>query len=211
VAGQSASRAARRHSLGQHFLESESLVGRLVADAHIAADERVVDLGAGSGRLTDALARKAAHVLAVELDPLLVAQLGRRFAATPNVSVHLADALEFPLPATPFRVFANAPWNRTADLLHRLLDNPSSALTRADLVLQWQVARARAEGDDLLGEIWAPWWEFRRGRRIPAAFFRPTPHVDAAVLTITRRLPPRLPPGEFATHEARVRRRGTRP
>ncbi len=122
------------------------------------------------------------------------------------MSVHLADALEFPLPATPFRVFANPPWNRTADVLHRLLDNPSSALTRADLVLQWQVARSRAQGDDLLGAIWAPWWEFGRGRRIPAAFLRPAPHVDAAVLTITRRDPPRLPPGDFAAHEASLRR-----
>jgi 23S rRNA (adenine-N6)-dimethyltransferase len=158
-----------------------------VADAGIEPNECVVDLGAGSGQLTAALARRAAHVLAVEVDPQLVARLAGRFATTSNVSVHHADGLEFPLPATPFRVFANPPWNLTSAILHRLLDDPGSALTRADLVLQWQVARARAEGNDLLGATWAPRWEFRRARRIPAAFFRPAPSVDAAVLTITRR------------------------
>jgi 16S rRNA A1518/A1519 N6-dimethyltransferase RsmA/KsgA/DIM1 with predicted DNA glycosylase/AP lyase activity len=99
-------------------------------------------------------------------------------------------------------VFANPPFNRTSAILHQLLDDPAGGLVRADLVVQWQVARALARagdehGVDLVGASWAPWWTFRRGRRLPATLFRPAPSVDAAVLTVTRREPPELP-GEAA-------------
>ena len=80
---------------------------------------------------------------------------------------------------------------------------------RADLVVQWQVARHRArvgEGRsaDLLGAIWAPWWTFARGRRLPAAGFHPRPGVDAAVLVITARPSPLLAPADFARYTAFV-------
>ena len=58
---------------------------------------------------------------------------------------------------------------------------------------------------DLLGAVWAPWWRFSRGRRIPAALFKPRPSVDAAVLVVTRRDPPELPTGDFAAYAAAVR------
>jgi 23S rRNA (adenine-N6)-dimethyltransferase len=205
VAGHPSTRRARRHSLGQHFLESEALVARLLADAEVAPDDTVVDLGAGRGALTAALARRAGSVIAVELDPDLVTTLAARFRSGQNVVVLQADARDVALPRTPYRVLANPPWSCTADVLHRLLDDVDGGLARADLVLQWQVARARVAGDDMLGAIWSPWWCFARGRRIPAALFRPAPSVDAGVLVITRREPPRLPVTEFAQYAEFVR------
>ena len=79
--------------------------------------------------------------------------------------------------------------------MRRLFDNPDSALVRADLVVQWDVAQKRAAAPPtaLLSTTWAPWWEFHLGQRIPGNSFRPVPSVDAAVLTVTRRNPPLLP------------------
>ncbi len=139
-----------------------------------------------------------ARVLAIEVDPALAAGLTRRFATTNAVTVFECDAIDFPLPATPFRVFANPPFNRTSAILHRLLDDPAGGMVRADLVVQWQVARALAQAGehsptDLVGACWAPWWCLRRARRLPAKLFRPAPSVDAAVLTVTRREPSLLP------------------
>jgi len=169
----------------------------------------VVEFGAGTGVLTDALARQAAHVVAVELDPTLVAHLARRFAAAPSVTVLPADAASVALPVTPYRVVANLPFNQTAAILRRLLDVPHSSLVRADLVVQWQVARARANASDgppvdLLGATWGPWWCFARGRRLPAALFRPAPAVDAAVLTITRQPAVLLPTDDHRAYAAFV-------
>jgi len=186
------SRTARSASLGQHFLGSERLAAQLVADAGVGAGERVVDLGAGTGLITAALAARGAHVLAIELDPKLSARLAARFAHTPNVTVLTADVRDVPLPRNPFRVVANPPFGHTSAILRRLLDDPDGGLVRADLVVQWQVARHRARVSDgvltdQLGERWAPRWRFARGRRIPAALFRPRPSVDAAVLVVTRK------------------------
>ena len=66
-------------------------------------------------------------------------------------------------------------------------------MARADLILQWEVARKRASGPPatLLSTIWAPWWEFELGVRVLR--FRPVPRVDGGVLTIVRRVPAHLP------------------
>ncbi|HYV60433.1 MAG TPA: rRNA adenine N(6)-methyltransferase family protein [Acidimicrobiia bacterium] len=190
-------RRGRRH-FGQHFLGSARLAAQLVADAGVVDDDRVVELGAGRGILTEALAARAANVLAVELDSQLVRGLARRFAGVGNVVVLRADARDVPLPANRYRIVANLPFGVTAAVLRRLLDAPTCGLERADLVVQWQVARERVRvGDrppsDLVGAQWGPWWEFRRGRRLPAGSFRPRPSVDAAVLVVARRDPPLLP------------------
>jgi len=199
----------RSRRLGQHFLGSQRLATQLVADAGVDRAHRVVDLGAGTGALTHALAATGASVLAVELDDELARGLAVRFAGAPNVIVLRADVCDVPLPVTPFRVVANPPFGHTAAVLRRVLDRPAGGLERADLVVQWQVARHRARVDtgepaDLLGATWGPWWHFARGRRLPAACFRPRPSVDAAVLVVTRRDPPLVDAEQFAHYAAFV-------
>jgi 23S rRNA (adenine-N6)-dimethyltransferase len=182
----------------------------LVDDAGITASDQVVDIGAGTGTLTAALAARGASVLAVEVDPKLTARLACRFADASNVAVFQCDVLGFPLPVTPYRVVANLPFSRTAGILHHLLDDPAGGLVRADLIVQWQVARAlaRAGGGqplDLVSTQWSPWWAFRRTRRLPAALSRPAPSVDAAVVSVTRREPPMLPAEQAPEFRAYVR------
>jgi 23S rRNA (adenine-N6)-dimethyltransferase len=208
VPGRASTDRSRR--LGQHFLGSQQLAARLVADAGVHDGDRVVDLGAGTGVLTTALARKAASVLAIELDASLADRLATRFSATPNVVVLHADVRDVPLPSTPYRVVANPPFGRTAAILHRLLDHPDGGLVRADLVVQWQVARHRVRAQagpplDLLGATWAPWWRFTRGRRLPASSFNPRPAVDAAVLEISRRERPVVAVEDFERYATFVR------
>ncbi len=174
----------------------------------------MVEFGAGTGTLTAALADRGARILAIEVDPALAAGLAQRFAHANAVTVFECDATEFPLPASLYRVFANPPFNRTSAILHRLLDHPAGGLVRADLVVQWQVARALAQAGeklpiDLVGASWAPWWCFRRARRLPAKLFRPAPSVDAAVLTVTRRQPSLLPVGTAPQFMRFVRERFT--
>ncbi|MGH9014251.1 MAG: ribosomal RNA small subunit methyltransferase A [Acidimicrobiia bacterium] len=209
------SRAAGRRTVGggraQHFLASTRLAAALVDRAGVMARDRVVELGAGTGVLTAPLADRAGLVMAIELDAALVARLKSRLAGAGNVLVLHGDALETPLPANPYRVIANLPFSRTTAILHRLLDDPSGSLVRADVIVQWQVARARAKSDfapptDLLAVIWGPWWRFRRGRRLPASSFRPPPSVDAAVLVAIRRTPPLVAVEDHTRYATFVRR-----
>jgi 23S rRNA (adenine-N6)-dimethyltransferase len=211
VSGRARPPRVRGVRLGQHFLAEPSVAQRVVDDADLSRSDRVVDLGAGTGALTRAIAMRAGQVLAVELDGVLAAQLAGDLAGLPNVCVIEADLTTVPLPRSDYRVVANIPFDRTSAVLHRLLDDPCGALVRADLVVQWQVARARVRAEDgnpdLVGVAWAPWWTFARGRRLPRTLFRPAPSVGAAVLVVRRRERALLPPGEARSFAEFVRRR----
>jgi 23S rRNA (adenine-N6)-dimethyltransferase len=201
-------RDERRRRLGQNFLTPE-VARTLVSDARFQAGDLVVEIGAGLGSCTFALARHVDRVVALEADPVLAGQLRRavdRRGAT-NVRVLDVDALRYQFRRRPFRVFGSLPFGLTTALMRHLFDDPSSALVRADLVVQWDVARKRSAvpPTTLLSTTWAPWWEFHLGRRIPARAFRPEPAVDAAVLTVTRRAPPLLPVELAAGYGAFVR------
>lgn len=190
-------RDQRRRRLGQNFLRAEA-ADRFVADAGIEPGELVVDVGAGSGVLTRALVSRGAEVIAVEVDPAWVAKL-QDLARHPDgggrIHVVQRDVLGVRLPRRPFRVIGCLPFGSTTAILSRLLDRPEIPLQRADLILQWEVARKRAASPPttLLSTTWAPWWEFRLGRRVPARDFRPVPRVDGGVLVVTRRRPALLP------------------
>jgi 23S rRNA (adenine-N6)-dimethyltransferase len=189
VAGRRAGRARPDRAASQHFLRSAALATELVRDAGVGPDELVLDLGAGSGRLTSALAGRARRVVAVELDPRWAASLRGRW---PNVDVVEGDATLVPLPAEPFRVVANVPFDRTTGILRRLLDDPRTPLVRADLVVEWAVALKRASPwpSTLNGVLWGAWYRFALVRRLPPTAFDPPPSVAAGVLAIERRAVP---------------------
>ena len=152
----------------------------------------MVDLGAGTGRLTAELARAAGRVIAVELDHSLAARLHGRW---PNVQVFEADAREVELPREPFRVVANLPFAGTNEILRHLLDDPRVPLVRADLVVEWGVAvkRALPWPSTVNGVVWGACYSTRVARRLPRSAFAPPPSVDAAVLVFERRPAPLVP------------------
>jgi 23S rRNA (adenine-N6)-dimethyltransferase len=200
-----ARRAARR-GLDQHFLRSRRLAAELVRSAGVTGDDLVLEIGAGSGRLTAELARVAGQVIAVELDAGLAHELRARVAG--NVTVVEAHALRFQLPDEPFRVVANLPFGQTTSILRHLLDDPSVPLERADLVVEWGYALKRAAvwPSTLLGAAWGAWWTFRIDRRLAAVCFEPKPSVDAGVLVVGRRDPPLVPVSEGRAYAEFVRR-----
>ena len=150
----------------------------------------VVEFGAGYGRLTEQLARRAGEVIAIELDTRLAARLANRFRGNANVRVVHGDALAVPLPRKQaFRVVANPPFHLTAGLLHRLLDDPGLPLLRADLVLGWGAALALTGvfGPAHKARPWQHRHEFLLLRRFAAARFDPPPATDAALVSIRLR------------------------
>ena len=158
----------------------------------------MLDLGAGGGALTRALADAGARVRAVELDPAALRQLQRRFGGDPRVDVVEGDATVLPLQDEPFAVVANLPFAAGTTILRRLLGDPRVPLTQLDAIVEWGLAAKRTAvwPSTLLGCSWGAWYELSVARRVPRACFAPPPSVDAAVLRATRRPEPLVPPEE---------------
>jgi 23S rRNA (adenine-N6)-dimethyltransferase len=205
VAGRVSSQARPR---GRHALRSRAFADELVRDAGVAAGTLVLDLGAGSGVITGALAAAGARVRAVELDAAALRQLQSRFGGDPRVDVVAADATRVRLPDEPFAVVANLPFAAGTAILRRLLGDPRVLLTQLDAIVEWGLAAKRTAvwPSTLLGCTWGARYELRLVRRVPRACFAPPPSVDAAVLRATRRTEPLVPLRQAAAYEALLRR-----
>jgi 23S rRNA (adenine-N6)-dimethyltransferase len=181
----------------QNFLRDPQLIDRLVGMARITRRDVVYDLGAGRGALTASIARHARRVIAIERDDALAARLRRRFRDQPNVVVREADILRHPLPHSEYLVFANPPFDITAELVRRLTsaDVPPRD---AYLVLQREAAQ-RFVGRPrmtLAALLIAPWFSLEVLHRFRRSDFIPAPSVDAVFVRLHKRGPPLLAEGE---------------
>lgn len=170
-------------------------VSAILDHCQIERTDLVLEYGPGRGALTLPLADSADRVVAVELDRALAGRLTRTAERVSNLEVVQGDFLVHPLPDADFRVVANPPFHNSTKLLARLLDRPSQGPLRADLVVEYGVARkwSTMPPRTLRAAGWTPWWKFEIGPTIPPGAFRPRPRVEAAVLTIKRRRDPVLP------------------
>ena len=175
----------------QNFLPDPRLIEHLVDRAGISRADVVYDLGAGTGNLTAALARRAGRVIALERDALLVRHLRRRFAGQPNVVVCEADIRRYRFPHSDYRVFANPPFDITAAVIDALV-KASAPPRDAYLVLQHEAAQ-RFIGRPrmaLAALLIAPWFAFSVMHRFQRSDFVPAPSVDAVFLRVHKRGPP---------------------
>jgi 16S rRNA (adenine1518-N6/adenine1519-N6)-dimethyltransferase len=133
-----------KSKLGQNFLRDSHAVERIVAALGDLDGKTVVEIGPGRGAITGALAAKASHVIAVEFDRELAADLRQRFAPE-RVSVVEQDVLEFDFAAattsaeTKLRVAGNLPYYITSPILRRIADAHAS-IDSAVLMVQREVA-----------------------------------------------------------------------
>ena len=155
---------------GQHFIRSDVVADELVRAAGVCSTDHVLEIGAGTGRLTRPLVGRAARVTAVELDGVLAERLERAFAGRPTVRIVHGDILNVQMPEGSWCVFGNVPFALTTSILRHLLDNPVDGPERADLLLQFEAARKRASPDrsTLLSLGWLPWWSSCHASHPPA-------------------------------------------
>ncbi len=176
---------------GFHVLVDRSVIAGMVRAAGVGPGDLVIELGAGPGAVTVALARTGARVIAVERDPRLARRLARRTADDPCVRVVAADLHDVALPRRSFQVVANIPFSASTTTLRRLLDehHRGRALARADLLVEWGFAQrlvAEVPADRTVAR-WRRRFAFDLVRRVPARAFSPRPRVDAAHLAIRHR------------------------
>ena len=186
----------------QNFIRDPALIERLVRDSGVRPRDTVYDLGAGTGNLTDALARRARRVIAVEMDPTLAARLRQRFADRPNVTVLERDLFTLTPPRETHVVFANPPFDRTTALVRRVTETDASPRL-AMLVLQREAAERfiGAPHSTLRSALLAPWFSLAVVHAFAREDFVPRPSVDAVLVAVRKRDPPLV-----STREAQLYR-----
>jgi len=188
-------------SLGQNFVIDPNTVRRLVRVAGVGVEDVVVEVGPGLGSLTLGLLEVAQRVVAVEIDPILAAQLPTTVARqapdrADRLEVVLQDALTMtglPGPA-PTAFVANLPYNVAVPVLLRLLEHLPSLRTGLVMVQAEVADRLVAPpGSKTYGipSVKAAWYaEVRRAGAIGRNVFWPAPNVDSGLVAFTRRPPP---------------------
>ena len=181
-----------RPGLSQHFFRDPALVRRVV-DALPIATRIVLDIGAGTGMLTEALADRGFRVIAIEKDARLFRALRSRLIGRTNVECHHSDALRFPLPRAPYSVVSNVPFSISAALVRRLVDADTPP-NDAFLVLQLEAAQkfAGAPHETLFSLLAKPSFEITIVRSFRRIDFDPPPRVQTAMLHVHRRERPLL-------------------
>lgn len=177
----------------QNFLKSKKLIADLVKSANFRENNIILDIGAGRGVITDELAKYSNNVIAVEVDEKLFDELHDKFSGS-NVNVIKEDFLEYKLPEQPFFVFANIPFNKTADILRKLMSDDSH-LDTAYLILQKESALKFAgqqvgAANTMLSIIYGVSFEFSIEYTFSRTDFSPIPSVDAVLLKTKRRKVP---------------------
>lgn len=175
--------AQSRRRWGFHQLNPKA-AQRLVADAKLSPGALVLDIGAGTGAITEPLLAMGARVVAFELHPHRADQLEARFGE--RVTVVGADVADLRLPRRPFHVVANPPYGVATAVVRRLLHS-GSRLTTAHLVLpDWAVQRWTASNAPGIGR-WSRTFDVRAGRSVRRHDFEPPPRAHSQVLVICRR------------------------
>ena len=190
-----------RKSLGQHFLIEPSLARRIVELAGVRPGSRVLEVGAGLGSLTMALAEAGADVVALEVDPKLVPALSEAVAPFGNrVRVVVVDAMDADWAAilepgrNEWAMVANLPYNVATPVVVRALES-EPRIRRLLVMVQREVGErlAARPGDGQFGGVSlrvAYWAEAKVVRRVPASVFWPRPQVESVLVSLVRHAPP---------------------
>ena len=178
---------ARQHTYGQHFLRSPRVAAELIGHSNIRANDIVYDLGAGTGVITSALARRCRRVLAIEIEPATMIKLRQNVGELDNVTIIEKDILKLQLPSEPYKIFANIPFALSSEVV-RKFTNTSNPPKSMYLIVQKQFARKLIPGNDhftseLSAEI-APWFAVRIRKNLRKYDFTPPPGVDTVLLEI---------------------------
>jgi 16S rRNA (adenine1518-N6/adenine1519-N6)-dimethyltransferase len=183
-----------KKSLGQNFLHDPNTLEKIAASADLPPDATVLEIGPGTGNLTEVLARHAAHVIAVELDDRLVPLLRQRFEHRPNLeiihgdilTVNLADRLGTTANPAPYVVVANVPYYITSAILRRIFEDMPRP-QRLVLTMQREVAERLVAGPGDMSVLTVSVQFYGQPQiimRLSPAVFWPRPDVESAVVRI---------------------------
>jgi 16S rRNA (adenine1518-N6/adenine1519-N6)-dimethyltransferase len=214
-----------RKRFGQHFLIDGNLMRRLVDSAEIEPEDTILEVGPGTGGLTDLLAVRARRVVAVELDRDLHALLQERFRNAPHVELICGDVLRRKHEVSPhvtdrlsrvestvtgdIKLVANLPYHvATPLILNVLIHHPQVrrlCFTVQAEVGERMIAQPPSKAFGPLAVVTQLLCRVAPLARIPPEAFWPRPAVDSVMLRLDVGEPPFEPPAALRAFAGFVR------
>ncbi len=182
----------RRKLLSQNFLRGRGLTKSLISASGISWKDLVLEIGAGSGIITEHLLSLSRKVIAVEVDKGLYTLLSGRLGKNKSLELICGNFLEIDLPKKPYKVFSNIPFSITGEIIKKLLfsDNPPDS---CNLIVQKEAAEkfmVNKRNNSMLSILFYPWFEIKISHTFKRTDFNPSPNVDLCLLQITKRYIP---------------------
>lgn len=190
-----------RKSLGQHFLRDTGVLADIAAAVRVPEGGVVIEIGAGTGQLTEALLDAGFEVVALEVEDRLIPHLRRRFRGRDGLRIVQADAREvdvsklLPL-GTPFSVAGNLPYFAANPIIRHFLEGEPKPAEMVVMV-QREVARelaAKPSAASLLSISVQVYAEGEVLFDVPPEAFDPPPNVWSSVVRLIVRPEPLVPP-----------------
>lgn len=193
-----------RHRFGQNFLLDHGHLARLVDAAEIAAGDLVLEVGPGTGTLTETLLERGAEVVACEIDRDLCELLRERFGTRIDLlegdcldgKHELSAALLERLAGRPFTLVANLPYATASPLLANLAARPEcrGAFVTVQREVALRLAASPGHGDyGPLSVAIGARFEVRRLVDLPPGCFWPQPKVTSSMVALQPRERPIVP------------------
>lgn len=181
-----------KQSLGQNFLHDPNMAEKIVRTLTAPRNAHVVEVGAGTGELTELLAEQYDHVTAIEIDERAVKVLRRK---QPDLDIRHEDVLETDWTALateregPLYVISNMPYYLTSELLFALLEHRSNVkeavLTMQEAVAERIVAEPKTKAYGILSVLLQLFARPELCFTVPPQVFIPQPDVSSAVVRLT--------------------------
>lgn len=181
--------------LGQNFLIDPNMAKWIVSQLEVTQDDAVVEVGPGTGSLSEHLVGKVRKLILIEFDARLAAALAERFRDDPTVEVHHADGAKFDrrklFPHRPLKFLGNLPYSCGGAILKNLLSRPHP-FERAVVMLQKEVidrlaAQPGTKDYGILSLRTQVDWHVDPQRTVPPEAFHPRPKIDSSVAVLTPR------------------------
>lgn len=188
----SGERRARGARLGQHFLNSRSVAGRVAEAAGFIAGDTVLEIGPGKGALTRELLSRGARVIAIEKDEALAISLKDIFHKETEsgqlciVEGDIRNITPKQLDLSTYSLAANIPYYITGEIIRQFLTADVQPHSMS-LLVQKEVAQriARDTKESILSLSVKAYGTPRYMQTVKAGNFSPPPSVDSAILAIT--------------------------
>ena len=184
-----------KKSFGQNFLVDRNYIAKIIAALNPQPGEKIIEIGAGRGALTEVLIESGANVIAVELERGMIAVLRERFAGKDNFKLIESDALVLdyssfliPVSSRKLKLVANLPFNISTAILQKLIEQ-RDCFSEMILMFQREVVEritARIENSErgFLTVLTEAYLENEKLFDVPPKAFQPAPKVWSAVVRL---------------------------